>query len=98
MRSRYFLFVMAFIYSFVTSAVAENHHKESPSFQTIPVTDNIWMLRGTSAEIQTMIDNGFSLEQIKTKGLSKRWESWMDGFLPTEAWISIVYNSLNKYK
>lgn len=52
------------------------------------------MLLGTSAEVQQMIDASMSLEQIKLKGLSKRWDSWTDGFLSTEVWISIVYNSL----
>ncbi len=52
------------------------------------------MLLGTSAEVQKMIDSGMSLKQIQEKGLSKRWDSWADGFLSTEVWISIVYNSL----
>jgi cyclase len=52
------------------------------------------MLLGTSAEVQKMIDQGLNLEQIKLKGLSKRWKSWTDGFLSTEVWIGIVYSSL----
>lgn len=52
------------------------------------------MLIGTSAEVKAMIDQGVTLEQIKSKGLSKLWDSWTDGFISTEAWIGIVYNSL----
>ena len=49
------------------------------------------MLIGTSAEVQQMIDQTLSLKQIQAKGLSKQWDSWTDGFLSTEIWISIVY-------
>ena len=52
------------------------------------------MLLGTSAEVQTMIDQGLNLEQIKSRGLSKQWDSWTDGFRSTEVWLTIVYNSL----
>ncbi|MCP3852397.1 MAG: MBL fold metallo-hydrolase [Gammaproteobacteria bacterium] len=54
------------------------------------------MLIGTSAEVQTMKDQGFSLEKMQAKGLSKKWDSWADGFLSTKVWISIVFNSLTK--
>ncbi len=53
------------------------------------------MLIGTSAEVKAMMDKGLSLEQIQKKGLSKRWDDWTDGFLSTEVWLSIVYNSLS---
>ena len=56
------------------------------------------MLIGTSAEVQKMIDQKLSLEQIQAKGLSKQWDSWTDGFLSTEVWISIVHSSLMKDK
>ena len=52
------------------------------------------MLLGTSDEVQQMMNQGMKLEQIQSKGLSERWKSWTDGFLSTEVWISIVYNSL----
>ncbi len=52
------------------------------------------MLVGTSAEVQKMKDEGLKLEQIKSKGLSKQWDSWTDGFISSETWIDIVYNSL----
>ncbi len=52
------------------------------------------MLLGTSAEVQKMIDQGLTLEQMKAKGLSERWQSWTDGFIATDVWIGIVYGSL----
>ncbi|WP_198264829.1 MBL fold metallo-hydrolase [sulfur-oxidizing endosymbiont of Gigantopelta aegis] len=52
------------------------------------------MLIGTSAEVKAMMDSGLSLTQIQEKGLSSQWQAWTDGFLSTEVWISIVYNSL----
>lgn len=52
------------------------------------------MLIGTSAEVKAMMDKGFSLEKIKAKGLSKKWDSWTKGFLSTSVWIGIVHSSL----
>ena len=54
------------------------------------------MLLGTSVEIDAMKDKGMTLEQIQKKGLSAQWKEWTDGFLSTEIWIGIVYNSLEK--
>lgn len=52
------------------------------------------MLVGTSSEVKNMMLQGMNLEQIKAKGLSKQWQSWTDGFLSSEVWIGIVFNSL----
>lgn len=52
------------------------------------------MLIGTSAEVKTMMDQGLSLDKIKEKGLSKKWNSWTKGFLPTNVWIDIIHSSL----
>ena len=52
------------------------------------------MLIGTSAEVKSMKDEGLSLDTIKEKGLSKKWNSWTKGFLPEKVWLGIVYNSL----
>lgn len=52
------------------------------------------MLIGTSAEVQAMINKGLSLEKIKAKGLSKKWDSWKKGFLSESVWIGIVHSSL----
>ncbi|MFT6310923.1 MAG: glyoxylase-like metal-dependent hydrolase (beta-lactamase superfamily II) [Porticoccus sp.] len=52
------------------------------------------MLEGTAAEIKAMKDKGLSLAKIQQQGLSDNWQSWTDGFLTTDVWVSIVYNSL----
>jgi len=52
------------------------------------------MLIGTSAEINAMKEKGITLNKIKEKGLSKKWESWTKGFIPEKVWIDIVYSSL----
>ena len=51
------------------------------------------MLIGTSSEVKAMKDKGLNLDKIKAKGLSKKWDSWTKGFLPTNVWIGIVYSS-----
>lgn len=52
------------------------------------------MLLGTQSEVKVMIDKGMTLEQMQTQGLSAQWEEWTDGFLSTDVWIGILYNSL----
>ena len=52
------------------------------------------MLLGTTAEVRAFKNQKLTLAQIQAKGLNKRWDSWTDGFLSTDTWISIIYNSL----
>lgn len=52
------------------------------------------MLEGTSKEVETMQGKSMSLEAMQEKGLSDKWDSWEDGFLPEKVWIKILYNSL----
>jgi glyoxylase-like metal-dependent hydrolase (beta-lactamase superfamily II) len=52
------------------------------------------MLEGTAAEVKVMKDKGFNLEKAQKQGLTDKWQSWTDGFLTTDVWISIVYSSL----
>ena len=52
------------------------------------------MLVGTSAEVEAMKKKGISLESIKAKGLSGKWKSWTNGFIPSDVWIGIVHSSL----
>ncbi|OMH32101.1 MBL fold metallo-hydrolase [Motiliproteus sp. MSK22-1] len=52
------------------------------------------MLVGTAAEVKAMKDKGMSQEQAQKEGLSDQWNEWTDGFLSTESWIGIVYQSL----
>ena len=52
------------------------------------------MLIGTSSEVSTMNEIGMSLKDIKAAGLTRKWDEWNDGFIATEVWVEIVYNSL----
>jgi glyoxylase-like metal-dependent hydrolase (beta-lactamase superfamily II) len=54
----------------------------------------VHMLEGTAAEVKAMKDMDLSLEEIQQQGLTNKWQSWADGFLTTDIWISIVYRSL----
>jgi hypothetical protein len=52
------------------------------------------MLEGTAAEVKAMKDMDLSLDEIQQQGLTNKWQSWTNGFLTTDIWISIVYRSL----
>ena len=54
------------------------------------------MLVETTDLIRTRIKEGKSLEEIKTRGLPDKWQSWGQGFISTERWIGIVYKSLTQ--
>jgi glyoxylase-like metal-dependent hydrolase (beta-lactamase superfamily II) len=54
----------------------------------------VQMLEGTAAEVKAMKDMDLSLDEIQQQGLTNKWQSWADGFLTTDIWISIVYRSL----
>lgn len=54
------------------------------------------MLVETTSLIRLRIAAGKTLEQIKAEGLPEQWKSWGSGFISTERWIEIVYNSLTK--
>jgi len=56
------------------------------------------MLVGTAGEVQAMIDEGLKLPTIIKKGLSEKWQPWTKGFLSSEVWIGIVYESLIRKK
>lgn len=54
------------------------------------------MLVETTSLIRLRIAAGKTLDQIKAEGLPDQWKSWGSGFISTERWIEIVYNSLTK--
>jgi len=56
------------------------------------------MLVGTAGEVQAMIDKGDKLPTIIKNGLSDKWAPWTKGFLSSEVWIGIVYESLTRKK
>lgn len=52
------------------------------------------MLVETTGIVQKAIDAGKSLEQVKATGLPEKWKEWGTGFINTQRWLEITYNSL----
>ena len=52
------------------------------------------MLGETISHIRELRKSGKTLSQAKQAGLPDKWDSWSWGFISTERWIEIVYNSL----
>ena len=52
------------------------------------------MLGETISHIRELKKSGKTLAQAKQAGLPAKWDSWSGGFISTEYWIEIVYNSL----
>lgn len=52
------------------------------------------MLVETTAIVQKKKKAGKSLEKIKAEGLPEEWKSWGQGFIKTDVWLELVYNSL----
>jgi cyclase len=54
------------------------------------------MLSVTSEIVQEGMKNKKTLDEIKKAGLPEKYKSWGEGFIKTDAWITTIYNSLNK--
>lgn len=50
------------------------------------------MMDETTGLIQRILA-GKSLEEATSEGLLEKWSDWGSGFISTERWITIVYNS-----
>lgn len=53
------------------------------------------MLTETTEIVRKRIAAGKSLDQIKAEGLPEKWKSWGTGFINTNRWLELVYNSLS---
>jgi hypothetical protein len=53
------------------------------------------MLVETSDVVRKRMAAGKTLDQIKSEGLPEEWKSWGTGFINTNRWIELVYNSLS---
>jgi cyclase len=53
------------------------------------------MLVETTGIVRKKIAAGKTLKQIKADGLPKEWKSWGSGYIKTDTWIELVYNSLS---
>jgi glyoxylase-like metal-dependent hydrolase (beta-lactamase superfamily II) len=53
------------------------------------------MLVETTDVVRKRMAAGKTLDQIKSEGLPEEWKSWGTGFINTNRWIELVYNSLS---
>ena len=51
------------------------------------------MLETCTNLVKTSIAAGKTLEEIQAAGVPERWQSWGQGWMSTDRWLSIVYNS-----
>ncbi|MRJ45099.1 MBL fold metallo-hydrolase [Idiomarina loihiensis] len=49
------------------------------------------MLKETKAEVDAMKQQGMTLDEAKTKGLSDKWDGWSWSFINEERWITTLY-------
>jgi hypothetical protein len=56
------------------------------------------MLIETTEIVRKQMAAGKTLDQIKAEGLPEEWKSWGSGFIKTDVWITLVYNSLSAKK
>jgi cyclase len=53
------------------------------------------MLVETTDIVRKRMAAGKTLDQIKTEGLPEEWKTWGSGYINTERWLELVYNSLS---
>jgi glyoxylase-like metal-dependent hydrolase (beta-lactamase superfamily II) len=52
------------------------------------------MLVETTAIVRKRMAAGKTFDQIKAEGLPDEWKTWGSGFIKTDLWLTLVYNSL----
>jgi glyoxylase-like metal-dependent hydrolase (beta-lactamase superfamily II) len=53
------------------------------------------MLLQTTDIVRKRMAAGKTLDQIKAEGLPEEWKSWGSGFIKTDTWLTLIYNSLS---
>jgi cyclase len=53
------------------------------------------MLVETTDIVRKRMAAGKTLDQIKAEGLPEEWKSWGTGYIKTDVWLTLVYNSLS---
>src|SRR6267142_1042000 len=53
------------------------------------------MLVETTDIVRKRMAAGKTLDQIKAEGLPEEWKTWGSGFIKTDIWITLIYNSLS---
>jgi glyoxylase-like metal-dependent hydrolase (beta-lactamase superfamily II) len=56
------------------------------------------MLVETTEIVRKRLAAGKTLEQIKAEGLPAEWQTWGTGFIKTDRWLELVFNSLSNKK
>lgn len=56
------------------------------------------MLLQTTDIVRKRMAAGKTLDQIKAEGLPEEWKSWGSGFIKTDLWLTLIYNSLSAKK
>ena len=56
------------------------------------------MLMETTDIVRKRMAAGKTLDQIKVEGLPEEWKTWGSGFIKTELWLTLIYNSLSAKK
>ena len=54
------------------------------------------MLVETTGIVRKRMVAGKTLEQIKAEGLPEEWKPWGAGYIKTDIWLELIYNSLSK--
>jgi len=53
------------------------------------------MLVQTTDIVRKRMAAGKTLDQIKAEGLPEEWKTWGTGFIKTDLWLTLIYNSLS---
>jgi glyoxylase-like metal-dependent hydrolase (beta-lactamase superfamily II) len=53
------------------------------------------MLIQTTDIVRKRMAAGKTLDQIKAEGLPEEWKTWGTGFIKTDLWLTLIYNSLS---
>lgn len=54
------------------------------------------MLKETTSLVRKQMDAGKSLADIQAAGFPEKWHSWGTGFVDSNRWVDIIYNSYSK--
>ena len=86
--------------------VAAVLHRISPDARIIPghgrlsgvteLREYNEMLTESLTLVGAAIERGENLEQVLAAGVPERWQGWGSGFISTEQWLTIVFNSLSQ--
>lgn len=56
------------------------------------------MLKETTAHVRERIGAGKDLKALRAEGLPEKWKEWGSGFINTDLWLQLLYESLTQTK